>query len=852
MRRRSAAFAISALCAVSCTESSTKKETLRLDERLKPGQTRAGLITQPSELLTGNTAKGRVGDYKIYNSKIAVVIAEPGVSRGFQPYGGIILDADRVRPAGQVGGSTYGEVVTALDLQIIEAKTVEVINDGSNGEPARLRFLGAEGVFPLFDTFFSEIFPQQKHEMNWDVEYILEPDADHLRIQYTMTNTGRLPIDIGLPIAGFIFGDGARPFLPLFGFNPPGSGGVGEYYGAIAEDVSYLYGRADASVTVILSESGIVVSGLGDSFTLRGRESKKIEHVLVVGDGDLARSQALWRRAIGAPELPVVEGRVVDSRGRPVRDARVHLLLAEPRTEERDYLSYARTDAEGRFALAAEPGAYRAIVSASGKRTGAARDFTVEAGRGLTGIDLTIDESGVIAYDFTDEQNRPLPVKMSIRSENGGAVQLPARFGDDVQGSGLFATVFAVYGKGELELPAGDYRIWSSRGSEYEVDEKLVTVTPGGRTELAARLERTVNSEGWLSTDTHVHSQMSPDSPDLFSFKISAMVTEGLEMPVSTEHEAIGDFNPTIREMGLEEWIQGVIGSEITTYIYGHFNAFPMIQDFDKPGNGRIEWYKKPPAETFALIRANPGDPFLQVNHPRSPAIGGYLSAMGFDADAFAWQKPNEASMNFDALEVSNGCDYREVDEVTGRDWFAFLNKSHRIYATGATDNHRAAGGDMGYPRTYVRMPTDEPGTATIDDFRAAMKAGRLIVSCGPFVEMKIGDAEIGDTARVTGGTLAISARVAAPSWMDVDLIEVIVNGVVVSSVELPAAVEGTAGDRFTGTIEVPIEAGRDGWVILRVRGDRNHGVWARNRPSFAFTNPIFLDGNDDGAWVMP
>jgi hypothetical protein len=44
---------------------------------------------------------------------------------------------------------------------------------------------------------------------------------------------------------------------------------------------------------------------------------------------------------------------------------------------------------------------------------------------------------------------------------------------------------------------------------------------------------------------------------------------------------------------------------------------------------------------------------------------------------------------------------------------------------------------------------------------------------------------------------------------------------------------------------------GADAWIALTARGDASHGVWARGRPSFGLTNPIFVDGDGDGAWTM-
>lgn len=850
---RAALSVAAAWTAVACAETSSSPARLALDERVPSGRARAGVIARDSELVGGLTSRGRIGDFKLYNSRIAIVVGPPGAGRGFHPYGGTIIDADRIRPAGDPGKSTFGEVIVSLDLAVLHPTSAEVVRDGRDGGEARVRLRGHEDVMPLFDSIFSELFPPTRHDMEWMVDYVVEPDVDWVRIEYTMVNKGGGTIEFGLPGAGFIFGDGARPFMPGYGFRPPAESGFAAYYAAIADEASYLYGRIGEKVSVVLSESGIVIAGIGESFQLRGGETKTFTHHLVIGDGDLARTQALWRRAAGLAAGTMVSGRVSTPSGKAVLGARVHVTRSDAEVPERDYVSMARSDAEGRYVVSLEPGAYRAVAVADGRVRTDTRAFEIVEGRSTLDLDFTIEAPGTVRYVVTDAEQRKIPAKLSVRRQiatEGDLPPLPAHYGESTQANGLFSTVFAIAGEGTFSVPRGTYDIFVSRGAEYEIAEKRVTVASGAESSIQAVLERSVSTEGWMSTDTHIHSQLSPDSPDLYALKVSAMVTEGLEIPVSTEHEAIGDFNPAIRELGVTEWIQGIIGSEVTTYAYGHFNAFPLERDPAKPGNGRIEWYKKAPAETFAAIRANPGDPFLQVNHPRSNAIGGYLAAMGFDADAFTFRRPREFSFDFDALEVANGCDVDRIEHVTQRDWFAFLNHGHRIYATGSTDNHRAETGNMGYPRTYLRMPTDDPAGARIDDVRASLKAGRMIVSCGPFVEMALGGAEIGDTATVESADLELRIRVAAPTWMDVDELDVIVNGEVMRTIPIASS---EVAERFRGVVTVPRpDRARDGWVIARVRGDTPHGLWARRGPSYAFTNPIFLDGNDDGAWVMP
>lgn len=818
---------------------------LPLDERLPPGRARAGLITKDSELIGGPTARGRAGDYKIYNDRISLIIGRAGLGRGYNPYGGTILDADWVRPAGEPGGSEFGEILNAFDLSISRAQKVEVVSDGSDGGEARIRVTGEADMLLLLEAILSSFFTPPQLDMEWVVDYVLEPNQPWLRVEQTLWNRSVTGVEFGLEIVGVIVGGASRSFLEGYGFRPPQAGVISRYYGALGDGVSYLYGRPGDNIELLVATSGVVVSAAGAGLRLRARERLSSTHYLIVGDGDLSRTQELWRNLAGEEAGVELSGRVLDDRGVAVSNARVHVRYKETEIEEKDYVGQTTTDESGRYILKLDPGDYELIASTRARIVSAPVPANVVRAGPKLEIDIPVASAGILRYSVVDELERDLPVKLSVRPEGRPVEQLPGRYGESNQGYGLIATEFAHTGRGTLELPAGDYTVFASRGGEYEMDQRSITLSAGAETVLDFTLIRSVSSPGWLTTDTHIHAQMSPDSSDAYPMKVRAMVVENLEIPVSTEHEAIGDFNPAIRELGLERWMQGIIGSEVTTTVYGHFNAFPLVRDFDAPGNGRIDWYRKKPAETFAAIRANAGDPFIQANHPRAAAIGGYFSAMGYEPSDFTARRGDDFSLDFDGIEVMNGCGNGSMAQDTVIDWFGFLEHGHKKYATGSTDNHSAVKGDMGFPLTYVRMPTDEPSEAKVDDVRRAFKEGRLVVSCGPFLEMKIGDKEIGDTLQLEGDLLRIDATVGAPSWMDVDELDVVVNGQVVKRV----LISGENPERFSGTITASVPPGRDGWVILWARGNRPHGVWARGRPSFAFTNPIFIDGDGDGRW---
>jgi hypothetical protein len=66
-----------------------------------------------------------------------------------------------------------------------------------------------------------------------------------------------------------------------------------------------------------------------------------------------------------------------------------------------------------------------------------------------------------------------------------------------------------------------------------------------------------------------------------------------------------------------------------------------------------------------------------------------------------------------------------------------------------------------------------------------------------------------------------------------------------------PVVVRELAGP---GVEEIPLAFDRDAFVTIEVEGPAQ-GVYAELYPGFtpfAFTNPIFVDADGDGAWTAP
>ena len=48
--------------------------------------------------------------------------------------------------------------------------------------------------------------------------------------------------------------------------------------------------------------------------------------------------------------------------------------------------------------------------------------------------------------------------------------------------------------------------------------------------------------------------------------------------------------NPTIAALGLTAFVHATVGEEITSFDYGHYNAYPQGVDPDLPSGGSTDW----------------------------------------------------------------------------------------------------------------------------------------------------------------------------------------------------------------------------------------------------------------------
>lgn len=447
--------------------------------------------------------------------------------------------------------------------------------------------------------------------------------------------------------------------------------------------------------------------------------------------------------------------------------------------------------------------------------------------------------------------NRSLPAKVSARGT--GSTPDP-RFGPSYLCAVAGYTVFAANGGAEMFVPQGrTYRLTVSHGPEYTA-EVLEVQTGATDIERAASLRRVLDTTGYVACDFHLHSDPSGDSRVPLEDRVTCCAAEGLEFIVATDHNVQTDYAPAIRATGLDSWLKSAVGDEITTNLpaIGHFNAFPLLYRAEAPGNGALNANGLTPRLLLDRVGkvAALKDRVLQINHPRDGNIG-YFEIFKMDPET-ATSKDEKFHLEFEAIEVFNGITNPAHLDLALKDWFGILNHGRFICATGNSDSHKCVLHDAGYARSWVRVPDDaEPAKVRVEDVVAAVRAGRVVVSSGPFIRATVGGKDaVGGQFSSKEAPVALEVEVQAAPWITMEYLGLIENGKPVQRVEIPATGEDVVRLRH----RFELRPAADAWYVVYAEG-RAYTAGAVTNPALrprAFTNPVRVDAEGDGKFTAP
>lgn len=925
----------------------------------------AETLTDPADGVGGTYAHAVAGDILLSNDQVKVVVQGAGEpTAGIGAFGGNIIDADVVRAGGEPGHDRFGELIPIVHLgKVMFPESVEIQRDGSDNGPVQLKVCGPDETLDFFNL--KAVVGSFGIGFDYDVlgalglslsnTYILPPNSNEVHIVTTIGNpsgndiytalgdvihTGNTQGTFTTNKLGWSEGDlsGALETHPPTHFQAWASDDV--TYGLIpagdtqiALDISGVNAIAYGFETALgVLTSRPVKDGGGGVIHIAPGAVYSIHRTLVITDepGVGAVSDAYYRLH-EVPDTVARSGMVTEADGTtPIGGARVTILddALNPVTSFESHADgtyggllpagtyYVAADVTGRAAPTYSAGTAQTVTTLWDGNDVAASQITLDASSS-TLPSVTFPAGGTIQVSVTDfVGGGPLPATVSVvgtdPTPDDTIFRDPRK--DTYPGNLIRVAYARANGQVSIPIEPGTYDVYVSRGPEYSAYTENVTVGAGQTVVLndpgPVVLERVVDTTGWVSIDGHIHMMNSPDSRVLLGDRAVSAAAAGLEVLVTTDHDYITDISADITAEGLDNWVHGVEGDEITTWDMGHFNAFPLVRDPGDPTGGAFDWMGGRGGENNLTLEqiltgvdaAHPGTQVLAINHPRNGTLQGYFDAIGLDTltlqskvaaeDHRVPAQPGATADDtklfydgFTGFEIRNGSSQgADRDNALLNDWFTFLSHGINVAGWGVSDSHTTYKDQLGWARTWVQVANDDVTQLDDETLAVGLNGGHIITSLGPFLSALVNDGMggtnygPGETYLNANGNLILSIFAQMPEWMDVDTIRIYSNTpdtvapALAQNITPPLplceftgitpATSVTAGGNTLKTVSqvVDLTTGAcdigtaDAWLIVRVYGsavgDLFPYVHDTGTRAEVVSNPIYIDRDGNGAYA--
>jgi hypothetical protein len=586
-----------------------------------------------------------------------------------------------------------------------------------------------------------------------------------------------------------------------------------------------------------------------DTIELQPKQEVVISRFFAVGTSP---AQAVGEvRQVKGDKVTVVSGQIYDETGKGVMSASI--LVPESENTVSGY-----PDAEGKFSLKLPAGITELTVTDLGRPEAKISTMNPKA---------VLKAASGIRFSVTDEDGKPLPCKAHFAPLNEKTPKL--ELGPKWRAHGCVDQYHSENGHFTQQLPTGKYHVVVVRGPEYSHLAKDITIDAGKIVDFKGTLKRLVDSKGWISADFHNHSTPSGDNVCDTDGRLINIAAEHLEFTPTTEHNRLYDWEPTIKALGLENHIKTVKGMELTGSRQ-HFNAFPFEPEPLKQDGGAPVWNDDPRITALTLRRWQGERPerWIQFNHPDLSNMfidrngdgvqdGGFVGVGDMIDGSESENGPGTNILAEAPFSVSRAAGSLAAKVSQNREfiWRQLLNQGLRVTAVGVADAHSVYGNGVGCWRCYLPSSTDEPAKIDWAELSPHAKAGHIVLSTGPFLEVTTQNGKIaGDEDRCTGG-IDLKVRVQCTDWMDIDRVQILVNSRPDPKLNFTRKShpqmfkEGVV--KFAERIQVPLQ--QDAHLIVVVLdedGDQKIGFgtsdYAKMRPC-AYNNPIYVDADGNG-----
>jgi len=474
-------------------------------------------------------------------------------------------------------------------------------------------------------------------------------------------------------------------------------------------------------------------------------------------------------------------------------------------------------------------------------------------------LDLTrkdfVSQAALDVTVTSKADSEPIPCRLTIVDARGDLVPLGVE--SDLTHAVRTGVVYTAGGRATLRLPAGAYTLYASRGFEWSVSSQKLELQRGENPAVNLTLAREVDTNGYVATDTHIHTfTYSRHGDATLAERVVTLAGEGIELPIATDHNLAVDYEEAARAAGVRKYFTPVIGDEVTTPKLGHFNVFPVDKSAQLINFRAPTWEK-----LFDDIDARAPGAVVILNHARDEHGGfrpfdpaRHISLTGEDLDG--------SRLRACAMEVINSGAILNDPLMLYHDWMGCLNRGLRLSPVGASDSHDVTRFIVGQGRTYVRADDRDVSRIDVKQAVEAFKQGRVLVSYGLLVDMKVNERfRPGDVA--SAGEVDVEVRVSGPSWARADHVALYANGVRIRQADIDAAHGARPGLKFSITWRLS-KVSHDFYLTALATGPGlTAPFWPGAKPyqssgehwtpaAFACTAAVYLDADNDHTFESP
>jgi hypothetical protein len=480
----------------------------------------------------------------------------------------------------------------------------------------------------------------------------------------------------------------------------------------------------------------------------------------------------------------------------------------------------------------------------------------------------------------------PVTKAKYVPASNNGAYRFRA-------GNQVFGSSFVDVISESMYFRPGAYLAFATRGPLALLDSTKVTAFDGQTDFNHPFILLPGNPPaGWTAFDLPGPSQATTGGL-LPAEKLSSALAEHVQVLAHTEQDLHPDTEKLYRDFQLE-FGSSADTETLRSAIAGEPFLIPArSSELGTSGQATALFVPKPTSDIRTGARSARGwaladflaqaeGTFNVVHRPRGPkglfSQRGFISAVPLGTGVNAWWTAQgtlslgRTHGSFEALELlrAEGFDpanpavwFNEFKQVR-TDWFAILNQQTPNTFTkglGLSAARFSLDTPVGLARTYLKTGTSVLKQEDLGGVQTALKAGAAVASTGPLLDVSIGSTGPGGFVSGQNASVTLNIVLTAGDWVPVDELRIVVNGQVVQTLPVAAALTRNDSRTRSGSIQLSLPGTKDAWIVVEAGVSLGTtGAYAAGTPwakiskglyPIAVTNPIFVDVNG-GGYVAP